>query len=417
MATLGDAEVLTAIAVTGKIKQCETPAAQASVELGEQGQLAVQRRELNLQLDSHHSGTQQPFRTLQDVQLRSLGIKVEEVRLGKPVGGQKAVESHGTDSGLLNHLHRRAASLQTFDEFAVGLEQRAAGGIARDVGLLRPRKNCRRAVLPWYTFALHLSHAIALFLAGLIAGTLNAVAGGGSFISFPTLLFTGVPPVQANATNTVALWTGLAASGGAYLRRLNVPRKLLIPLLTTSVVGGLAGALLLVKTPQHTFLHLVPWLLLGATLLFMFGNRIRALAGKTAASDLERTGWHTIAVVSLAEFVVAVYGGYFGGGIGLAILAMLALMGMHDVHNMNALRTLLAAIINAAAVVAFIVARAVYWPQFLVMTGGALAGGWFGAHYAQKADPRKVRYFVIAVGLAMSAYFFYDTLVQPMWGR
>ncbi len=104
---------------------------------------------------------------------------------------------------------------------------------------------------------MHLSHAIFLFFAAVIGGTLNAVAGGGTFISFPALLITGVPAVQANATNTVALWPGLAASTGAYLKRLNVPRRLLVPLLLTSVVGGLGGALLLLNTPQHTFLHLV----------------------------------------------------------------------------------------------------------------------------------------------------------------
>src|ERR1700720_454615 len=119
---------------------------------------------------------------------------------------------------------------------------------------------------------LHFSGAVLLFLAAGIAGTLNALAGGGSFISFPALLFTGVPAVEANATNTVALWPGLAASTLAYLKRLAVPRRLLIPLLVTSVAGGWAGALLLLKTPQHTFLRLVPWLLLGGTLFFPFGQ-------------------------------------------------------------------------------------------------------------------------------------------------
>src|SRR2546422_7107057 len=149
---------------------------------------------------------------------------------------------------------------------------------------------------PWYILSLHLSQAIFLFVTAVIGGTLNAVAGGGSFISFPALLFTGVPPVQANATNTVALWTGLTASGGAYLHRLNVSRRLFLPLLVTSVIGGLAGALLLLKTPQHTFLHLVPWLLLGATLLFIFGIRIRAIGG-------ERSEEHTSELQSRLHLV------------------------------------------------------------------------------------------------------------------
>jgi len=252
-----------------------------------------------------------------------------------------------------------------------------------------------------------IGHAIFLFLAAGIAGILNALAGGGSFISFPALLFTGVPPVQANATNTVALWPGLAASTVAYLKRLNIPKRLLLPLLMTSVVGGWVGALLLLKTPQRTFLHFVPWLLLSGTLLFAFGNKIRAVATKSAVSDdLPKASWRAITVCSFIELLLAVYGGYFGAGIGFVMLGMFAALGMRDIHAMGAIRTLLAAAINAAAVVTFIVAGAVLWAQFAVMVAGALVGGWFGAHYAQKADPRKVRALVIGVGLAMSAYFF-----------
>ncbi len=258
--------------------------------------------------------------------------------------------------------------------------------------------------------SLQFSHAILLFFAAAIAGTLNAVAGGGSFVSFPVLLFTGVPAVEANATNTVALWPGLAASTVAYLKRLNAPPRVLVPLLITSLAGGWAGALLLLKTPQHTFLRLVPWLLLSGTLLFAFGNRIRALAGKAAVvDDLGKLSWQTITWSSIAELLVAVYGGYFGAGIGFVTLAMLAAMGMHDIHAMGAIRTLLAVAINAAAVLTFIVAGAVLWPQCLVMIAGSLVGGWFGAHYAQKADPQKMRFLVIGTGLVMTAYFFITT--------
>ncbi len=258
--------------------------------------------------------------------------------------------------------------------------------------------------------SLPFSHAILLFFAAAIAGTLNAVAGGGSFVSFPVLLFTGVPAVQANSTNTVALWPGLAASTVAYLKRLKVPPRVLVPLLATSLVGGWAGALLLLKTPQRTFLHLVPWLLLSGTLLFAFGNRLRALAGRAAAiDDLGAIAWPTITITSILELLVAVYGGYFGAGIGFVTLAMLAALGMRDIHAMGAIRTLLAVAINAAAVLTFIVARAVLWPQCVVMIAGSLLGGWFGAHFAQKADPAKIRYVIIATGLVMSGYFFVTT--------
>jgi uncharacterized membrane protein YfcA len=254
---------------------------------------------------------------------------------------------------------------------------------------------------------LHLGQAIFLLAAGGIAGTLNALAGGGSFISFPALLFLKIPAVQANATSTVALWPGLGASTLAYLKRLNTPLRLLIPLLVTSVAGGWIGALLLLKTPQHTFLRLVPWLLLGGTLLFAFGNSLRGLLGKNSVvDDLRDTSWQAIVVGSIAEFLVSIYGGYFGAGIGFMLLAMLALLGMQDIRAMGAIRTLLAAAINAAAVVTFIVAHAVLWPQCSVMIAGSLLGGWFGALYAQKADPKKVRALVIGVGMAMTVYFF-----------
>ena len=254
---------------------------------------------------------------------------------------------------------------------------------------------------------MHFNHAILLFIAAVIAGTLNALAGGGSFVSFPVLLFTGVPAVEANATNTVALWPGLAASTFAYLKRLSAPMRVLLPLVVTSLAGGWAGALLLLKTPQRTFLHLVPWLLLTGTLLFAFGNQIRAIAGKAAVvDDLSKLSWTAITASSIVELLLGVYGGYFGAGIGFVSLAMLAAMGMHDIHAMGAIRTLLGVAINAAAVLTFILAGAVLWPQCLVMVVGSLIGGWFGAHYAQKADPQKVRSLIIMMGIVMSAYFF-----------
>ena len=254
---------------------------------------------------------------------------------------------------------------------------------------------------------LYLKQAIILFCAGVIAGTLNAVAGGGSFISFPLMMFTGVPPVQANASNTVAVWPGLATSAASYSRHLKVARRLLVPLLATSVLGGLAGALLLVKTPQRTFLHLIPWLLLSATALFIFGYRLPAMAMKTgSAANVEKTSWQAIAMACLLQLAVGAYGGYFGAGIGFAMLAMMTLLGMRDIHVMNALRILLGAAINAVAVVTFIVSGAVFWGHCLVMMAGTLTSGWFGAQYAQRTDPKKVRWFIIALGLGLSAYFF-----------
>jgi uncharacterized protein len=250
---------------------------------------------------------------------------------------------------------------------------------------------------------LHFHDAIFLFFAGALGGAINAVAGGGSFVAFPALLFTGVPPVPANATNTLALWVGTTASGGAYRMKLNIPRRVMIPLIVTSVIGGLAGAILLIKTPAQTFLKVLPWLLLGATLLFSFGKH---LTGRISAGISHDSSNAAVAGASLFELFVAVYGGYFGGGIGIMNLAMLAAMGMTDIHAMNKLKVLLGGVINGVAVVTFVIARAILWPQALVMTAGSLIGGISSAHYAQKLPQAWIRGFVILVGCAMTIYFF-----------
>ena len=245
--------------------------------------------------------------------------------------------------------------------------------------------------------------AVFLFFAGVLGGALNAVAGGGSFVAFPALLFTGVPPVQANATNTVALWIGTTASGGAYRNRLRISRRVMLPLVATSIVGGLIGAFLLIETPAHTFLRVLPWLMLGATLLFTFGKHLTSRFSGGLEHEASTTA---LAFASFFELAVAVYGGYFGGGLGIMNLAMLAALGMTDIHDMNALKVVLGAIINGVAVVTFIAARAIYWPQGIVTTLGAIIGGYYAAHYAQRLPQSWIRRFVIVVGTGMTAYFF-----------
>lgn len=237
----------------------------------------------------------------------------------------------------------------------------------------------------------------------MIGGALNAVAGGGSFVAFPALLFTGVPPVQANATNTVALWIGTAASGGAYRHRLRISRRVMLPLLATSIAGGLIGAFLLIKTPAHTFLRVLPWLMLAATLLFAFGKHLTSRFSGGLEHEASTTA---LLFASFFELAVAVYGGYFGGGLGIMNLAMLAALGMTDIHAMNALKVVLGAIINGVAVVTFIAAHAIYWPQGMVTTVGAMIGGYSAAHFAQKLPQTWIRTFVILVGTGMTIYFF-----------
>ena len=232
---------------------------------------------------------------------------------------------------------------------------------------------------------------------------MNALAGGGSFVAFPALLFTGVPPIPANATNTLSLWVGTAASGGAYRNRLNASRRVMIPLVVMSAVGGLGGALLLTKTPVHTFLRLIPWLMLGATVLFVSGGHLTRRISAGVAHD---PGGATIVGASLFELIVALYGGYFGGGIGIMNLAMFAALGMTDIHDMNALKTVLVAVINGIAAVTFVVTGVIEWPQAAVMIVGAVCGGYSAAHYAQKLPPRGIRTLLIVVTVSMTAYFF-----------
>jgi uncharacterized membrane protein YfcA len=251
---------------------------------------------------------------------------------------------------------------------------------------------------------LGLETAIFLFFAGALGGAMNAVAGGGSFIAFPALLFTGVAPIAANATNTVALWVGVTASTGAYRKHLDISRRVMIPLTVTSLIGGIAGAYLLLHTPAQTFLRVMPWLMLGATVLFMFGSRLSRRSGGSIARDAST---RALVIASVFELIVAVYGGYFGGGMGILNLAMLAAMGMTDIHAMNALKVVLGGIINGVAVVTFVIAGAVVWKEGSAMIAGALAGGYLGAHYAQKLPQAWIRGFVIVVGIGMTAYFFW----------
>lgn len=244
-----------------------------------------------------------------------------------------------------------------------------------------------------------------------MAGALNSVAGGGSFITFPSLISAGVPSIEANATNTVALWPGTLASVSAYRNELATQRSILLPMCAVSILGGLLGALLLLNTPASTFDRLIPFLLLFATLIFTFSGAInRRLRGRSAVAakpeDQLQLPRRMVVGTLFLQLLVATYGGFFGAGIGILMLALLGLMGMEDIHAMNALKTLLASCINGIAVIAFVLAGKVYWPQALLMVVGASLGGYFGAFYAKKVNPLYIRRFVIIVGFIMTAYFF-----------
>ena len=240
-----------------------------------------------------------------------------------------------------------------------------------------------------------------LFVAAAVGGAINSVAGGGSFVAFPALLFAGVPAVPANATNTIALWPGSLASAVAYRRELRDVRRALLPLGAASLAGGLVGSLLLLRTSDHTFVLLIPWLLLFATVLFSFGG---AVTGRLRAGARASLG-----VAIGAQLLIGVYGGYFGGGIGIMMLAVLSLLGMTDIHRMNSLKAVLGTLVNGVAVVAFVIAGAVAWAPGAVMIVGGVVGGYAGAAIARQVEPGLVRKLVLAVAWAMTGYFFLRT--------
>jgi uncharacterized membrane protein YfcA len=244
-----------------------------------------------------------------------------------------------------------------------------------------------------------------LFVAAAVGGGINSVAGGGSFVSFPALLFAGVPAVPANATNTIALWPGAMASALAYRRELRESRRELVPLGVAGLLGGAVGSVLLLKTSDHTFILLIPWLLLFATVLFTFGGGLTKRLSKGAHASAN-TG-RSLAVA--AQLVISLYGGYFGGGMGIMVLAVLSVLGMTDIHRMNSIKVMLAALVNGVAVVAFVVAGAVAWAPGVFMIAGGVLGGYAGAAIARRVDPRIVRRIVLVVAWAMTGYFFFRT--------
>ncbi|MGZ4831465.1 MAG: sulfite exporter TauE/SafE family protein [Terriglobales bacterium] len=252
----------------------------------------------------------------------------------------------------------------------------------------------------------HAHDALFLFFTAFVAGTANSISGGGSFLSFPALLLTGVPPIQANATNTVAIWPGVVASTVGYRREVGAHLRM-IPLLTiVGMAGGVAGANILLKTPQATFLRLVPWLLLMGTLLFIYGVRVaRWVRARTEHRPRVSAIARAVNVVLL--LLISIYIGYFGAGVAILVAAVFALMGLESMHAINGLRTYLVSVSNLVAIATFVAAGAIFWPQALVMVTGTAIGGYGGAYYARKMDPRRIRQVVIVIGFLMSAYFFY----------
>ncbi|MFN7913799.1 MAG: sulfite exporter TauE/SafE family protein [Vicinamibacterales bacterium] len=266
---------------------------------------------------------------------------------------------------------------------------------------------------------------VLLFLVAFTGGALNAVAGGGSFLTLPTLLWAGVPPVSANATSTFAMWPASLASAFAYRGEIARARAWMVRLGAISLVGGLLGGLLLVRTSDESFVQLLPWLMLVAATTFSFGGQITAWARRSSvsaggnrrdgAATPHAPGPHSSGAIHTVhvpvwtlplQLLIATYGGYFGGGMGIMMLAAMAIAGMTDMHEMNALKTVLAIAINGVALGAFLWSGSIAWAPGLVMALGGVAGGYSGASLARRVPGPLVRRIVIVVAWGMTVYFF-----------
>jgi uncharacterized membrane protein YfcA len=251
-----------------------------------------------------------------------------------------------------------------------------------------------------------LLHDIVIALAAFAAGAINSIAGGGTLISFPALVWIGVNPVMANATNSFALWPGSFAAMVGFRRDLAKIRRWLLLLTIPALAGGGVGAVLLMHTSTKTFTRLVPFLILGATLLLAVQEVITRRLGIVAREhENPSAGWVTF--VFIFQFLVGIYGGYFGGGIGILMLAALGLIGLTDMHEMNGLKNLLAICINGVAAIYFAFSGAVLWKDGAIMALAAIVGGYLGARVAKRLGRTFVRRAVVFIGLAMGIALFF----------
>jgi uncharacterized membrane protein YfcA len=239
---------------------------------------------------------------------------------------------------------------------------------------------------------------VILIAAAFLGGALNSLAGGGTLVTFPALLFAGLNPIDANASSVVALFSGTFAGAWAYRRNiLAVAEFSVLGLFVLSLVGGLIGALLLLWTPATIFAALVPWLILFATIVFAVGNF-------APVETIQRIQLGPRSALT-ALFIIAIYGGYFGGGIGFLILAAFTLVGMRDINAMNGLKMGLVGVMTVTAILAFIVANVVRWPETLPMLVSSAVGSYMAAHWAQRLDQRLIKGFVVVLGAGLTIYF------------
>lgn len=247
-----------------------------------------------------------------------------------------------------------------------------------------------------------------LLVAGFFGGVVNSVAGGGSFITFPALLFVGVPPISANATNTFASCSGYLSGAYAFRRDLRAHRKELPRFVIISLLGGAAGAWLLLQTPEALFREAIPWLLLFATVLFIFGGRLNNLLKRLGSMHRHASSVGRF-LMMLLLLGVSVYGGFFNAGLGIIILSYLALAGYSDIHAMNGLKLLVSSAVSLIAIALFMHDGVIAWYQGTLVLLGTLAGGYVAAHLSRQLPQRHVRAGVVVAGIAITAYFFLAT--------
>jgi uncharacterized membrane protein YfcA len=244
-----------------------------------------------------------------------------------------------------------------------------------------------------------LFRALVMFASAFAAGAINSVAGGGTLLTFPVLISLGLDPKIANATSTVALWPGLLGGAWGYRAEIKKIRNLLLPFGIVSALGGIFGASLLILTPSSTFAKLVPFLILFATILFTIQEPVSKWLRSKKSEEDKSSHWMRGALI--AQFFSATYGGYFGAGNGIVMLAILGLLGLNDIHQANGLKNFLGLALNIAAIIGFIVAGMVYWPDAIFMAIAAIIGGYGGAHVAQRLGRVFVRRTVIVIGFSM----------------
>ena len=243
---------------------------------------------------------------------------------------------------------------------------------------------------------------VLLITASFFAGIINSIAGGGSFFTFPALVFAGVPTIAANATSAVAVFPGYLSGALGFAKELKAfPKSKFLLLIFLSISGGVLGSILLLITPEVVFSFIIPWLLGFATLLFAFGNYVSKLAEKTSDTN----GFKS----NIATLLVCIYGGYFNGGLGIVLLALFSTLGMRDIHLMNGLKNIMSFALSAASVVTFAIAGIVFWKYAIIMMIAATIGGYFGVIVARKLSKSIIRIIIVIIGTIMTFIFFIKT--------